>query len=218
MFKTPFNYRIVNSYMNSFSVDSKGERREMVAKIINQVEPRHSGGASSERYFFNGRVYKVPASKESLFKPEEVEKNAEILSRSNVDFADTVLGVYDLSELGYASRTPVVIQEQAEMTFRDSLSDGKATKKTWKLFKRALDVADRAIESEIVLDGSLTNYGLFGNRVLFLDIQDGNSVEEYTVEKFEDMYESLANSMSRAGADRSEVLEKMDSKSRFYTR
>ncbi|EGQ43448.1 MAG: hypothetical protein J07AB43_14390 [Candidatus Nanosalina sp. J07AB43] len=84
-------------------------------------------------------------------------------------------------------------------------------------FGRALDVADRAIESEIVLDGSLTNYGLFGNQVLFLDIQDGNSVEEYTVEKFEDMYESLANSMSRAGADRSEVLEKMDSKSRFYT-
>lgn len=120
--------------------------------------------------------------------------------------------------MGYASRTPVVIQEQAEMTFRDSLSDGKATKKTWELFKRALDVADRAIESEIVLDRSLTNYGLFGNRVLFLDIQDGNSVEEYTVEKFEDMYESLANSMSRAGADRSEVLEKMDSKSGFYTR
>lgn len=204
--------------MNSFSIDKEGKRRDMVAKVIEEVEPRHSGGASSERYFFNGKVYKVPASKKSLFKPGEVEKNIEILSKSGVDFADTVLGVYNLSDVGHGSETPVVIQEQADLTFRESLSNGKATEKTWKLFDRTLDIADNAMESEIVLDGSLTNFGLYGNRVLFIDIQDGNSVEKYSVEKFEDMYDSLANSMSRAGVDKEKALARMDKNSKFFTR
>ena len=204
--------------MDNFRLDKKKEKRGMIAKVIKEVEPQHSGGASSERYFFNGKVYKVPASKESLFKPEEVEKNVEILSKTKVNFADTVLGVYNLSDVGLPEQTSVVIQEQADLTFRESLSNGKATEKTWKLFERALDVADKAIKSEIVLDGSLTNYSLYGNRVLFIDIQDGNSVEKYTVEKFEDMFEALANTMSHAGADKSKVLDEMDKKSRFYTR
>lgn len=204
--------------MNNFSIDNSSERREIVAKIINEVEPTHSGGASSERYFFNGKVYKVPASKKSLFEPQEVEKNVEVLSRTDVDFADTVLGVYNLSDVGYGSETPVVIQEQADLTYQGSLSNGEATKKTWKLFERALSLADRAIESEIILDGSLSNYGLYGNRVLFLDIQDGNSVEKYNVEKFEDMYQALANSMSRVGVQKAKVVDKMDKKSRFFTK
>ena len=203
--------------MDNFSVDSKKEKRDMIAKVIKEVEPQHSGGASSERYFLNGKVYKVPSSKKSLFKPEEVERNVEILSKTKVNFADTVLGVYNLSDIGLPEETPVVIQEQADLTFRESLSGGKATEKTWKLFDRAVDLADRAMESEIVLDGSLTNFGLYGNRVLFLDIQDGNSIEEYTPEKFEDMYRSLANSMSRAGVEKAKALERIDGNSRFFS-
>lgn len=203
--------------MNSFSVDKNAERRNMISKVIKEIDPSKSGGASSERYFFNGKVYKVPASEKSLFKAEEVERNIKLLENSKVDFADTILGVYNLSDVGYGSETPVVIQEQADLTFRGSLKAGEATENTRKLFDRAIDVADNAIESELVLDGSLTNYGMYGNRVLFLDVQDGNSVEKYTVEEFEDMYESLANSMSRACVEKKRSLKEIDKRSKFFT-
>lgn len=205
--------------MNEFSVDKTHDRREMIAEVLAEVEPHHSGGASSERYFFNGKVYKLPASKKSLFTPKEVEQNIAILSESKVDFADTILGVYNLSEAGKWSETPVIIQREADLTFKESLSSKKeATDDTWNLLRRAIDLADRAIESEIVLDGSLTNFGLYGNQVLFLDVQDGNSVGKYTVEKYRDMYESLANSMSLAGADKNTVLDIIEKNSKFFAR
>lgn len=204
--------------MNNFSIDKNSERRKLVAEAVREGEHQRSGGASSDRYFFNGKVYKIPSSKKSLFKPEEVEKNIKILSKSGVDFADTILGIYDLSDVGYASETPVVIQEQADSTYQESINNNEATKETWNLFDRAVEVADNAIESEIVLDGSLSNFGLYGNRVLFIDVQDGNSVEEYSVEKFEEMYISLATSMTRVGVEKEKAIVRMDKNSRFFTR
>ena len=203
--------------MNEFGVDEEGERSEIVHKVVSEIECDSSGGASSDRYTWHSKVFKVPSSKETLFTKENALRNAKILVNSNIDFANSELGVYNLSNLGYWENTPVLIQDRMEETFKNTLSGKKPTKDTWLLFERAVKISDRAVESEVVLDSSLSNFGKLNDRILFMDIQDGNSIEKMNHANIDEMYEALANSMSRIGVEKSEALSRIDSISRFYT-
>lgn len=203
--------------VNEFYEDTKGERRELVRRIVNEVEPHYSDGAGTVRFFHGNIVVKAAAHKNGVFTPEAVERNVKLLSGAGIQFPDTTLGVYNLSNTEHFwQNTPVVVQETADLTFEQSFSKGNPTEKTYFMLKRTVDVVDRAVANDLVIDDSLSNFGLFGNTVALMDIQDENSVKKNVKGEFEKMYAALSTSMVRYGADRKEVEELIERESKFF--
>lgn len=193
---------------NYFFVDKNREKQRDVLQVIASGEKEKEHGGQTIRIINEeaGMVAKI-GRKNSSMSLERAEKNLEMLEDARINYTGTTMGVYDLSRFDLGEK-PVILQEIADMDFRDTLKNGQATERTYQLFEGAVEQVDRAVEHGLLLDTSLANFGFFHSKVAYLDVQDSNSVRSSSdKEKLLSMYKTLENSLLQRsnGKERSDV-------------
>lgn len=203
--------------VNEFYEDKEREHEEFVKKVIHDSEPHQSEGAGTIRYFWGNYVVKVAAHENGVFTQEAVEDNVRLLLDRGIHFPESTFGKYDLSGHPHFWRgTPVLIQEEA-FTFKDSLDDNDSpTERTYSMLKKAIDLVDMAVANKLTIDDSLSNFGLLGNTMTLMDIQDENSVKKGVKGEFRKMYSALITSLVKYGMKREKAEEIVSRQSRFY--
>lgn len=161
---------------NNFYLDKENEDQEMVRKVVRNVKPKRSS-SKTVRYHSGGYVFKTSEAQNTDLSPKVAARNTELLNELGIPFPSGSGGLYDLKDLGFYKRTPVVRQEAVDKTFSRTLEGKEITDETKKFISRMVKHIDRAYEAGVKLDTSMTNFGFMGKNVVFLDYQDKQSID-----------------------------------------
>lgn len=191
-----------------FFVDTNREKQRDVLQVIASGDKDREHGGQTIRIINEeaGMVAKIGRKKSSM-SLDATKKNLEMLEDARINYAGTTMGIYDLSKFNLGEK-PVILQEVADMDFRDTLDEGHSTRKTYRLFQKAVKQVDKAVENNLLLDASLANFGFFRQKVAYLDVQDSNSVRKLSnKEELVSMYKTLENSVLQRsnGKERSDI-------------
>lgn len=192
---------ILQNGEKSLSALSDSPAAEEVQQLLENQEPMASG-FFKKVYETQQKVVKLPEYPGAMEGAEKQVKNAEGLGIA----PETSVKFYDLTSQGYGSETPVVVQEKYDATITD-LPDSEIE----MFLNGAVDAIDSALQNDVVLqDAKITNFGLFGEEINYIDIADKeslvrfNPLEERTEEEkrafignTSSMYDALARTVSQ---------------------